>query len=156
HEVHTFSGTLRENVALPKPSADAAAVLAALDTVGAGRAHSLPKGLDAWIGAGGSRLLAVQEQTLALARIVLADQACGILDEATAEAGSAGAHVLEASAESALTGRGGLIVAHRLSQAEKDERILVMEHGQVIEEGAHDELVAAGGRYAALWEAWSA
>ena len=155
-EVHTFSGTLRENVALPKPSADDAAVLAALDTVGAGWAHSLPKGLDTWIGEGGTRLSAVQEQTIALARLVLADPDFAILDEATAEAGSAGAHVLEASAESALTGRGALIVAHRLSQAEKADRILVMEHGQVIEEGAHDELVAAGGRYAALWEAWSA
>jgi ABC-type multidrug transport system fused ATPase/permease subunit len=153
---HLLRKPCARNVALPKPSADDAAVLAALDTVGAGWAHSLPKGLDTWIGEGGTRLSAVQEQTIALARLVLADPDFAILDEATAEAGSAGAHVLEASAESALTGRGALIVAHRLSQAEKADRILVMEHGQVIEEGTHDELVAAGGRYAALWEAWSA
>src|SRR5699024_864889 len=149
-------GTLRENVALPKPSADDAAVLAALDTVGAGWAHSLPKGLDAWIGEGGTRLAAVQEQTIALARLVLADPDFAILDGATGGAGWRGAAVLAAAAWSALSGRGVLIVAHRLSQAETAGRLLVMEHGQVIEEGAHDELVAAGGRYAALWEAWSA
>ncbi|MGO2985707.1 MAG: ABC transporter ATP-binding protein, partial [Brevibacterium aurantiacum] len=70
--------------------------------------------------------------------------------------GSAGAHVLEASARSALAGRGALVVAHRLSQAETADRVLVMEHGRVVEEGPHEELVAAGGRYAQLWSAWSA
>ncbi|WP_209325676.1 ABC transporter ATP-binding protein [Brevibacterium renqingii] len=154
-EVHTFSGTLRENVSLPHPAAADEAVMAALDAVGARWARSLPKGLDTEIGEGGARLSAVQEQTIALARLVLADPDFAILDEATAEAGSAGAHVLEGSAQAALEGRGALIVAHRLSQAEKADRILVMEHGQVIEEGSHDELVAGGGRYAALWQAWS-
>jgi ABC-type multidrug transport system fused ATPase/permease subunit len=154
-EVHTFSGTLRENVALPNPAADDEAVTAALDTVGAGWARSLPQGLDTAVGEGGTRLNAVQEQTIALARLVLANPDFAILDEATAEAGSAGAHVLETSAEAALEGRGALIVAHRLSQAEKADRILVMEHGQVIEDGAHSELVAAGGRYAELWAAWA-
>ncbi|UVI36837.1 ABC transporter ATP-binding protein [Brevibacterium spongiae] len=154
-EVHTFSGTVRENVTLPKPDADDATVWSALDTVGAGWVQSLPRGLDTQIGEGGIRLNAVQEQTLALARLVLADPDFAILDEATAEAGSAGAHVLEASAEAALAGRGALIVAHRLSQAEKADRILVMEHGRVVEDGSHAELVAAGGRYAELWAAWA-
>ena len=154
-EVHTFSGSLHDNVALPRPDATADDVRTALDVGGAGWATSLPNGIDTQIGEGGVRLSAVQEQTIALARLVLADPDFAILDEATAEAGSAGAHVLESSAEAALAGRGALIVAHRLSQAEKADRILVMEHGRVVEEGTHADLVAAGGRYAELWEAWS-
>lgn len=154
-EVHTFSGSLRDNVTLPRPDATDDEVRNALDVVGAGWATTLPNGLDTQVGEGGIRLSAVQEQTIALARLVLADPDFAILDEATAEAGSAGAHVLESSAEAALNGRGALIVAHRLSQAEKADRILVMEHGRVVEEGTHADLVAAGGRYAELWEAWS-
>lgn len=155
-EVHTFNGTLWENVALPVPDAKGEQVTAALNTVGASWASELPKGLDTVVGDGGMRLSAVQEQTIALARLVLADPDFAILDEATAEAGSAGAHVLEGSARAALAGRGALVVAHRLSQAESADRVLVMEHGEVIEEGSHDELVAAAGRYAELWSAWSA
>ncbi|WP_413336504.1 ABC transporter ATP-binding protein [Brevibacterium sp. GP-SGM9] len=155
-EVHTFAGALRENVSLPVPAATAEAVSIALETVGADWVRSLPNGLDTELGDGGMRLSAVQEQMIALARLVLADPDFAILDEATAEAGSAGAHVLEGSARAALSGRGALIVAHRLSQAETADRVLVMEHGEVVEEGSHTELVAAGGRYAELWAAWSA
>ncbi|AOP52458.1 ABC transporter ATP-binding protein [Brevibacterium aurantiacum] len=155
-EVHTFTGTLRENVALPVPAATDEQIIAALDTVGASWATALPHGLDTEVGDGGTRLSAVEDQSIALARLVLADPDFAILDEATAEAGSAGAHVLEASARSALAGRGALVVAHRLSQAETADRVLVMEHGRVVEEGPHEELVAAGGRYAQLWSAWSA
>ena len=155
-EVHTFNGTLRENVALPVPDASDAQITAALNTVGAGWVSELSKGLDTEVGDGGTRLSAVQDQSIALARLVLADPDFAILDEATAEAGSAGAHVLEASARAALAGRGALVVAHRLSQAETADRVLVMEHGEVIEEGSHEELVAENGRYAQLWSAWSA
>ncbi|AZL08384.1 ABC transporter ATP-binding protein [Brevibacterium aurantiacum] len=155
-EVHTFTGTLRENVALPVPAATDEQIIAALDTVGASWATALPHGLDTEVGDGGTRLSAVEDQSIALARLVLADPDFAILDEATAEAGSAGAHVLEASARSALAGRGALVVAHRLSQAETADRVLVMEHGRVVEEGPHEDLVAAGGRYAQLWSAWSA
>ncbi|MDN5821923.1 MAG: ABC transporter ATP-binding protein/permease, partial [Brachybacterium sp.] len=155
-EVHTFNGTLRENVALPVPDATDEQITAALTTVGAGWAGELSKGLGTEVGDGGTRLTAVQDQTIALARLVLADPDFAILDEATAEAGSAGAHVLEASARAALAGRGALVVAHRLSQAETADRVLVMEHGKIVEEGTHEELVAAGGRYAQLWAAWSA
>lgn len=155
-EVHTFNGTLRENVALPVPDATDEQVAAALATVGAAWVEGLSHGLETELGDGGTRLTAVQDQTIALARLVLADPDFAILDEATAEAGSAGAHVLEASARAALDGRGALVVAHRLSQAETADRVLVMEHGQIVEEGSHEELVAANGRYARLWSAWSA
>ena len=155
-EVHTFNGTLRENVALPVPDATDEQITAALDTVGADWVAELSRGLATGVGDGGARLTAVQEQSIALARLVLADPYFGILDEATAEAGSAGAHALEQSARAALDGRGALVVAHRLSQAETADRVLVMEHGKIVEEGTHEELVAAGGRYAQLWAAWSA
>jgi ATP-binding cassette subfamily C protein len=79
-----------------------------------------------------------------------------VLDEATAEAGSAGARRLEAAAAAAVAGRTTLVVAHRLTQARDADRVVVLHEGRVIEEGTHDELVAAAGTYAALWAAWSA
>ena len=97
----------------------------------------------------------VQAQQPALTRLVLADPPVAILDEATAEAGSAGARVLEAAAQRALTGRTGLIVAHRLTQAAAADTVLVLDAGRVVEHGTHQELLAAGGRYARLWDAWS-
>lgn len=154
-EVHTFAGTVRDNVALPVPGAGEDEIASALRAVGATWAFELPDGLETEVGDGGTRLSPVQEQSLALARLVLADPDFAILDEATAEAGSAGAHVLEQSARAALEGRGALVVAHRLSQAEAADRVLVMEHGRIVEEGTHADLVALGGRYARLWEAWS-
>ena len=78
-----------------------------------------------------------------------------ILDEATAEAGSAGARLLERSALQALEGRTSVVVAHRLTQAVTADRIVVMEAGRVAEQGSHEELLAAGGIYAQLWKAWS-
>ncbi|GAA4511561.1 ABC transporter ATP-binding protein [Brevibacterium yomogidense] len=154
-EVHTFVGTIRDNVWLPVPDAPADAVEQALRTVGATWAFALPQGLDTVVGDGGARLSPLEEQMIALARLVLADPDVAILDEATAEAGSAGAHVLEAAAAAALAGRGAIVVAHRLSQAETADRVLVMEDGCVVEAGTHHVLVAAGGRYARLWEAWA-
>nr|BFE75852.1 hypothetical protein GCM10020092_091530 [Actinoplanes digitatis] len=129
---------------------------AALETVGAlAWAQELPDGLDTQVGDGGHDLTPAQAQQLALARLVLLDPAVAVLDEATAEAGSAGARTLERAAAAATQGRTVLIVAHRLTQAASADRVVVMEHGVVVESGPHADLVAAGGRYAELWSAWA-
>lgn len=156
-EVHVFSGTVAENVRVPRPDAPDAAVLRALDVVGAGRWVSvLPEGMGTVVGDGGHALTAMQEQMLALARVVLADPEFVILDEATAEAGSSGARDLETAAQAVLAGRGGLVVAHRLSQAVSADRVLVMADGRIVESGSHEELTRGEGLYATLWAAWTA
>ena len=78
-----------------------------------------------------------------------------VLDEATAEAGSAGARVLEEAALAVTAGRSALVVAHRLTQSQHAERVLVMQDGRVVEQGTHERLLAGGGTYAGLWSAWS-
>ncbi|MDI9929657.1 ABC transporter ATP-binding protein [Rhodococcus sp. IEGM 1354] len=154
-EVHVFAGPLIDDVLLAAPDAGRDDVEAALRTVGAwGWVEALENGLDTAVGEGGHQLTAAQSQQLALARLVLADPAVAVLDEATAEAGSFGARELELAAEAATRGRSTLIVAHRLTQAAAADRVVVLEHGKIVEQGPHDELVAAGGRYAQLWEAW--
>ncbi|NEC01852.1 ABC transporter ATP-binding protein [Streptomyces anulatus] len=155
-EVHVFTGSLAEDLRLARPEATDADLRAALATVHAlDWAEALPDGLDTVVGEGGHRLDPARAQQLALARLVLAGPALAVLDEATAEAGSAGARALERSAEAALAGRTALIVAHRLTQAVAADRVVVLEAGRVVESGPHDELRDADGPYAALWRAWS-
>ncbi|MFI0018772.1 ABC transporter ATP-binding protein [Streptomyces griseus] len=155
-EVHVFTGTLAEDLRLARPDATDADLRAALATVHAlDWAEALPDGLGTVVGEGGHRLDPARAQQLALARLVLADPALAVLDEATAEAGSAGARVLERSAEAALAGRTALVVAHRLTQAVAADRVVVLEAGRVVESGPHEELRDADGPYAALWRAWS-
>lgn len=154
-EVHVFAGPLIEDLRLAAPESSDEDVAAALQTVGANEwVEALDEGMLTVVGEGGHEMTAAQAQQLALARLVLADPAVAVLDEATAEAGSAGARELEATAEAATEGRTTLVVAHRLTQAAGADRVIVLEHGQIVEEGPHRELVSAGGRYAQLWAAW--
>ncbi|MER5515500.1 ABC transporter ATP-binding protein [Streptomyces sp. NPDC002763] len=155
-EVHVFAGPLADDLRLARPDASDEELWDALARVGAlGWAEALPEGLDTVVGDGGHRLTADRAQQLALARLLLADPPVVVLDEATAEAGSSGARLLDEAAEQALRGRTALVVAHRLSQAAAADRVVVLDAGRVVEEGTHDDLLAAEGRYAALWQAWA-
>ncbi|OZM81290.1 multidrug ABC transporter permease [Pseudonocardia sp. MH-G8] len=149
-EVHVFAGTVADNLRLARPDATDAELAAALRTVAA------PLALADVVGDGADELSATRAQQLALARLVLADPAVAVLDEATAEAGSAGARTLEHAAAAALAGRTAVVIAHRLTQAADADRVVVLDKGHIVESGPHEELVAAGGSYAALWAAWAA
>lgn len=155
-EVHAFAGTLADDLRLACPHAGDDELEAALELVGAlAWARALGDGLNTVVGRGGHAIGAAQAQQLALARLVLADPPIAVLDEATAEADSAGARTLETAAARALDGRTALIVAHRLTQAMRADRVVVLDAGRVRETGTHDELVKAGGTYAGLWAAWT-
>lgn len=156
-EVHVFVGSLRDDLLLVRPDASDDDLQAALAVVGANRwVAALPDGLATRVGEGHHKLTAAQAQQVALARIVLADPAVVILDEATAEAGSAGARELELSARAALAGRTAVVVAHRLTQAAACDRVVVLAGGRIVEQGTPAELVGADGAYARLWQAWHA
>ncbi|MEV7462005.1 ABC transporter ATP-binding protein [Streptomyces rubiginosohelvolus] len=156
-EVHVFAGTLRENLTLAAPDATDGDIRAALETTGAADLLELSAdALDTVVGTRGHPLTEAEAQQLALARLLLADPELAILDEATAEAGSAHAERLDRASEAVLAGRSGIVIAHRLSQAATCDRIVVMDAGRVIETGTHDELLTAGGTYARLWAVWQA
>ena len=156
-EVHVFTGTLADDLRLALPQATDDQLLQALRQVGAdGWVRALPDGLVTTVGEGAHQLTAAQAQQLALARVVLTDPPVVILDEATAEAGSAGARELEESARATLAGRTAIVVAHRLSQAQDCDLIIVLDQGRVVEQGSHPELLAARGAYARMWQAWHA
>ncbi|WP_045821375.1 ABC transporter ATP-binding protein [Williamsia herbipolensis] len=155
-EVHVFAGPLIDDLRLAAPEATRERVLAALGAVGARDwVDALPDGVDTRVGEGGIALTAAQAQHIALARLVLRDPRVVVLDEATAEAGSASARSLEDAALAATDGRTTLVVAHRLTQAATADAIAVMEHGQIVQFGSHTQLLADdAGRYAQLWRAW--
>lgn len=154
-EVHVFSGTLAGDLRLAKPDASPADLSRVLAAVGATWMKTLDDGLETSVGAGGHQLTPEQAQQLALARLMLKDPPIAVLDEATAEAGTGSATMLDQAGEAALAGRTSVVIAHRLSQAASADTVVVMEQGRIIESGPHQELLAGGGRYATLWEAWN-
>jgi ABC-type multidrug transport system fused ATPase/permease subunit len=154
-EHHVFVGPLRDNLLLANPEAADDDLWRALDVVGAGPwARALDGGLDAEVGSGGVSLAPSQAQQVALARLVVADPHTLILDEATSLLDSRAARSLEQSLARVLDGRTVVSIAHRLHTAHDADRVAVVENGRISELGSHDELVAAGGSYAALWTSW--
>ncbi|MEU6459286.1 ABC transporter ATP-binding protein [Streptomyces sp. NPDC047065] len=154
-EHHVFLGTVRDNLLIAEPEAGDDELWVALTAVGAEPwVRELPGGLDTELGAKGHRTDGSQAQQLALARVVLADPHTLILDEATALLDPATARHTEQALAAVLKGRTVIAIAHRLHTAHDADRVAVMEGGLLTELGTHEELVTAGGAYAALWGSW--
>jgi ATP-binding cassette subfamily C protein len=156
-EGHVFARSIADNVRLAQPDASDEDVRRALDTVDALEwVAALPHGTATVVGAGHHRLTPPQAQQLGLARLVCADPAVVILDEATAELDPTAAARTERHLSSALEGRTVLTIAHRLDAAARADRVVVMDAGVVVAAGPHAELLAQEGTYAALWARWTA
>jgi ABC-type multidrug transport system fused ATPase/permease subunit len=155
-EHHVFVGSLRNNLELANPEATDEQLWDALRAVDAHEwARELPEQLQTTVGSGGAvKLSPSQAQQVALARLVLADPHTLVLDEATSLLDPRAARHLERSLSAVLEGRTVIAIAHRLHTAHDADRIVVVEDGQITEAGSHDELVSAGGPYAALWSSW--
>ncbi|MFJ7019362.1 ABC transporter ATP-binding protein [Streptomyces sp. NPDC101117] len=154
-EAFLFSGTVAENIAIGRPEASREEIERAAKAIGA---HdfiaALPDGYDTDVRKRGGRISAGQRQLVAFARALLADPAVLILDEATSSLDIPGERAVQRAMATVLRGRTAVVIAHRLSTVEIADRVLVMEHGRIVEDGAPAGLVAGTGRFADLHRAW--
>jgi ATP-binding cassette subfamily B protein len=154
-EPFLFAGTIRDNIAFARPSAPEEEVLEAVRAVGLSDVvDRLPEGLDSVVHERGQSLSSGERQLLALARAFLAHPRVLVLDEATSNLDLQSETKIEAALDVLLEARTAVLIAHRLSTAMKADRIVVIEGGEVVESGTHDELVAAEGRYAEMYATW--
>jgi len=146
-----FSSSALENIRYGRPDASVAQVQAAAKAAFADEfIRALPQGYDTFLGERGVRLSGGQRQRIAIARAMLKNPPLLLLDEATSALDAESERMVQAALESAMRGRTTLVIAHRLATVQKADRIVVLEHGQVVETGSHAQLVAAGGLYAGL------
>ncbi|MFB6844310.1 ABC transporter ATP-binding protein [Streptomyces sp. NPDC056373] len=154
-EAFLFSGTVADNIAIGRPDATREEMEQAAKEIGA---HdfitSLPDGYDTDVRKRGGRISAGQRQLVAFARALLADPAVLILDEATSSLDIPGERAVQRAMTTVLKGRTAVVIAHRLSTVEIADRVLVMEHGRIVEDGEPAELIAGTGRFADLHRAW--
>ncbi|MFB8776104.1 ABC transporter ATP-binding protein [Streptomyces broussonetiae] len=154
-EAFLFSGTVAENIAIGRPEASREEIEEAARAIGA---HdfiaALPDGYDTDVRKRGGRISAGQRQLVAFARALLADPAVLILDEATSSLDVPGERAVQRAMATVLKGRTAVVIAHRLSTVEIADRVLVMEHGRVVEDGTPAELIGGAGRFADLHRAW--
>jgi len=146
-----FTGTVLENIRYGRPGATLDEVRAAAQ---AAHAHefieALPQGYDTDLGDRGVRLSGGQRQRIAIARAMLKNAPLLLLDEATSALDAQSEHVVQAALERAMAGRTTLVIAHRLATVQRADRIWVLDHGRLVEQGTHAELIARGGLYASL------
>jgi ATP-binding cassette subfamily B protein len=155
-EAFLFSGTVRENIAFGRPDAGERQVLEAAAAVGAQEfIAELPHGYDTEVGERGAQLSSGQRQLLAFARALVADPRILMLDEATSNVDLHTEGRIEAGLRRLLAGRTAIVIAHRLSTIRQAGRIVVLEHGHIVEQGTHEELLEARGRYYELYRDWA-
>ncbi|AOR31995.1 ABC transporter [Streptomyces fodineus] len=154
-EAFLFSGTVADNIAIGRPDATRAEIEQAAKAIGAHEfIGALPDGYDTDVRKRGGRISAGQRQLVAFARALLADPAVLILDEATSSLDIPGERAVQRAMSTVLRGRTAVVIAHRLSTVEIADRVLVMEHGRIVEDGRPDELIGGTGRFADLHRAW--
>ena len=154
-EAFLFSGTVAENIAIGRPDATREEIEQAAKAIGAHEfIAALPDGYETDVRKRGGRISAGQRQLVAFARALLADPAVLILDEATSSLDVPGERAVQRAMSTVLKGRTAVVIAHRLSTVEIADRVLVMEHGRIVEDGRPAELIAGTGRFADLHRAW--
>ena len=147
-----FAGTIGENIRYGRLDASVAEIRAAAEQANAASfIDSLDNGLDTRVGEGGVLLSTGQKQLISLARALVADPAIMILDEATSSIDTEAEALIQSAVDRMLKGRTSVVIAHRLSTIRRSDRIIVLDQGRVIEDGSHDQLMARGGHYRALY-----